>query len=68
MCIPDYSETESVFVLKAHHCLADGLGFSALFLALSDVYDKNALPGLKPLSFCKKVIVNMCLPFLVLRA
>lgn len=55
-------------ILKAHHCLADGLGFATLFLAFSDIYDPKALPAMKPLPCLKKMIVYICLPFLVLRS
>ena len=65
--IPDYKEVESVFVMKSHHCLTDGLGTSSMFLALSDNYDKTALPSLKPVSFCKKVVINLCMPYLYLK-
>lgn len=34
--LPDFSETESVFVFKAHHALFDGLGCAIFFMALSD--------------------------------
>ena len=66
--ITDYKDGQSVLVYKAHHVFCDGLGVAAKFLALSDHYDMNALPALKPMSFCKNVVLYICLPFLVLRA
>ena len=66
--IPDYKDGESVFILKAHHVLSDGLGCSSMGLALSDNYDKNALPALKPLSLCKNFMIHLCLPYLYLKA
>ena len=48
--VPDYSDKESAIIIKVHHCMADGLGFAAFMLAVSDNYDVNILPHLKPLS------------------
>ena len=66
--IPNYKEGQSVFIYKAHHVLTDGLGVSAKFLALSDHYDKNALPAMKPLPFLKNMIIKICLPVLFLKS
>lgn len=54
--------------MKSHHCLADGLGFSFFFLAMSDVWNKDALPALKPLGVVKTILVYTLLPFLMLRS
>jgi NRPS condensation-like uncharacterized protein len=66
--IPKYMDGKGAVILKSHHCLADGLGFSFLFLAISDVWDKNALPALKPMGILKTTLVYTLLPFLVLKS
>lgn len=66
--IPDFKPDVSVLLLKSHHVLSDGLGFSTLFLAFSDIFDPNALPAMKPLPIMKKFLVYTLLPFLVLRS
>ena len=66
--IPKYMDGKGAVILKAHHNLADGLGFSFLFLAISDVWDKSALPALKPMGCLKSTLVYSLLPFLVLKA
>ena len=40
-------------MMKIHHCMFDGLGGAAFFLALSEEYDINVMPAMKPISFCK---------------
>lgn len=57
-----------MIIIKSHHVLFDGLGCSTLFLALSDIFDPEALPGMKPLSVLKKIMIYTLLPFLVLRS
>jgi NRPS condensation-like uncharacterized protein len=66
--VPDFQADKSLVILKSHHVLSDGLGFASLFLAISDVYDPNCLPAMKPLPLAKKFIINLLLPFLVLRS
>ena len=65
--IPDFKDGQGAVIIKAHHVFSDGLGFATFFLALSNVYDKNALPALKPLSFLKQALIYLLLPFLILR-
>jgi hypothetical protein len=66
--IPKYKDGKGAVILKSHHCLADVLGFSFMFLALSDIWDKDALPALKPMGFLKTTIMYMLLPFLLLKS
>ena len=62
--VPNYSEKESAIIIKVHHCMADGLGFAAFMLALSDSYDVDNLPHLKPLSPFRQALVYLALPFM----
>jgi NRPS condensation-like uncharacterized protein len=56
-----------VIILKAHHCFTDGLGFATWFLSMSEgEFDTSALPGLKPLSFFKKLLIKLLYPILLL--
>ena len=66
--IPKFMDGKGAVILKSHHCLADGLGFSFMFLAISDVWDKNSLPALKPMGIIKTILVYTLLPFLILRS
>ena len=45
--IDDYTETESVFVWKVHHSLADGI---ALILFFSNLCDNPKLEDLPPIT------------------
>jgi hypothetical protein len=59
-----------VIVFKVHHCFSDGLGLGSFFLSLmpgKDGYNPEHLPGLKPMSCMKKMIVWVLYPFLVLK-
>ena len=64
--IPDYSQNESVFIMKCQHCMADGLALSSVLLGISDEYDAKALPSLKPLGCFKHAIILLLSPFFVL--
>lgn len=64
--VPDYSDTESAIIIKVHHCMADGLGFAAFMLAVSDNYDVKNLPHLKPLSPFRQTMIYLAAPFFYL--
>lgn len=66
--IPDFQPGKSCIIIKSHHVLFDGLGASTMFMAMSDEFNVSALPGLKPQSLCKKIMIYSFLPFLVLRS
>jgi len=68
LLIPKFKDGKGVVMLKSHHCMSDGLGFSTLFLCLSGEFDPTALPGVKPLGFVKEFIITLMFPFLALRA
>ena len=42
--------------------MADGLGFAAFAHAVSDEYDIDNLPTMKPIPLWKKVLIGLCLP------
>jgi NRPS condensation-like uncharacterized protein len=65
--IPDYSESKSCFIIKASHSMGDGMAFSSLFLALSDVYDSSALPCLRQTPIWLMAFLYLLYPFLVLK-
>jgi hypothetical protein len=64
--IPDYENDKSVLVLKAHHSLADGIGFAHFFLALSDDYNSKNINALKSIPLIKKIIIYILQPFLII--
>ena len=47
--MPNYEDNLSLIICKCHHSLADGLGISTLYLAISDEYDSSYLPALRPI-------------------
>ena len=65
--IPDYSETESIFVYKVHHSVADGLALVMMFFNLTDEPDIKEFPSLT-LRFAawQKVLIHLCVPFMIL--
>ena len=66
--MPKFKDGKGAVIIKAHHSLADGLGFASFFLALSDIWDKNAMPSMKPLGILKKILIYTLLPFLVMKS
>ena len=65
--IPDYSETESIIVYKAHHSTSDGIGVVALFLSMSDNAAENGLAITKTIPLSTKIIAFILSPFLYLK-
>jgi len=63
MYVPDLTPTESAFVFKCHHSMADGLALIGLTCHLGDKFDLSQLPGMKKLSFFEKLYVYSTLPF-----
>ena len=68
MLIPHFKDGKGVVMLKTHHNMSDGLGFSTFFMCLSGEFDPKQLPGVKPLGFIKNVIITILTPFLAARA
>ena len=64
---PKFKNGMGSITIKTHHCFTDGLGFSTLFLALTDKYDSSLLPGLRPLSFVQNCVVTVLYPYLLLK-
>ena len=54
-------------VVKVHHCLADGLAFSAFAMAMSDKYDAKNLPNLKPNPWYIDLMIVVLYPYLVIK-
>jgi hypothetical protein len=54
-------------VLKAHHCLTDGLGLSAFCMALSDEYDAKNLPRINPPHWFFEFLLLLITPYLILK-
>ena len=49
--IPDYSENQSIFLIKFHHVMMDGLALTTVLQAIADEYDYKNINGLKPIPF-----------------
>lgn len=61
--IPDYSETESVFVYKVHHSLADGIANILFFNELTDEPKLEGYPNLLiRFSFLQDLAIKMVMP------
>jgi hypothetical protein len=56
-----------VILFKAHHSFGDGIGCSQFFLVLSEIFDSDALPTLKPISFMQKVVIALLSPWLIIK-
>ena len=46
--IPDYNETESVFVYQVHHSLCDGIAIILMFFSLTDSPKVTDYPTIAP--------------------
>lgn len=68
LLVPNFKDGKGCVILKSHHCMSDGLGFSTMFLCLSGDFDPNSLPGVKPLGLVKDIIITLLYPFLAARA
>ena len=62
--IPDYSETESVFVYKVHHSLADGIANILMFFQLTDKPQFSDYPMISPrFSTLQDIGIKLVMPF-----
>jgi hypothetical protein len=59
---------QGIVLFKAHHSFGDGVSAGQFFMAISDIYDANARPGLKPIPWYKMAILYILSPLLVLKA
>lgn len=66
--IPDFEKDRGVILVKAHHCMSDGVGFGALMLSISGQYTASALPSVKPVSIFFRILLQLLFPFLVVYA
>ena len=59
--VPEFSKDESVFILKIHHCLSDGVTLMAITSTLSDCgYDARNFPRLIPrFSWWQNVLITL---------
>lgn len=63
----DYSPTESIFVYKAHHCVADGIGFILMMSNLVDSPDIKDFPQVTMrFPLWQRFFINLFVPFMVL--
>lgn len=64
--IPDFNDNESLFVMKVHHVVADGLGICLLFASLQDNYNpKDFIQTSEVLSFCYNFLITLLKPFTI---
>lgn len=68
MLIPNFKDGKGAVIVKTHHCMSDGLGFSIMFMCLSGEFDPKSLPGVKPLGIFKDIIITLLTPLLAARA
>ena len=61
--IPDYSETESVFVFKIHHSLADGIAIVLMFFQLIDAPKLEDFPSIMVrFGWLKDIMIKLFMP------
>jgi len=64
--IPDYSETESVFVFKIHHSVADGIALILMMFSLTDQPKVEDYPSIMVrFGWLKNILIHLCMPFLL---
>jgi hypothetical protein len=64
--IEDYSESESIFVYKVHHCVADGIGSILMCANLTDKPDVKTFPYMAlRFAFWQRVLINLTVPFMI---
>ena len=64
--IPDYSETESVFIYKVHHSLGDGIATILMLFNLTDNPDyKDFPPIMMRFSILQEIFITLGTPLLV---
>jgi NRPS condensation-like uncharacterized protein len=64
--LQNYSEKESVLLVKFHHSLADGMGLIGLCASLQDEYNHDQLYEFAPkLNWCQFAGMIITLPFTV---
>ena len=62
--IEDYSPTESAFIYKTHHAVADGIAIVLMYLNLSDDPQLDNVPSVTArISFFNKLIIHLMMPF-----
>ena len=62
--IEDYSPTESAFVYKTHHAVADGIAIILMYLNLGDDPHLDNVPSVTArISFINKLVINLMMPF-----
>jgi hypothetical protein len=65
--IPKFKDGKGAVIFKAHHTLADGIGFAFFSLAISEIWDKEALPAMRPLGFLKTALIYTLLPYFMIK-
>jgi len=64
----DFTETESAFVFKCHHSLADGIAIILMYFNLQDKPDMNDMPRIAvKFSFLQNFICFTILPFIMIK-
>jgi NRPS condensation-like uncharacterized protein len=61
--IPNYNENESLIIMKAHHIMADGMGWILTLGSLQETYDpKQFIQTTQVLSKCRKLTLALLKP------
>ncbi len=66
--IEDYTPTESAYIFKMQHCLADGLALINYLYVLQDDDNVCSLPKMRHFSFLEKVLIYLCSPIAIIYA
>lgn len=63
---PEYSPTESLFVFKVHHCVADGVGLILMTGNLVDNPDVKTFPQITiRFPWWQRILINLLVPFMI---
>jgi len=65
--IENYTASESIFVYKCHHSIADGIGLILMFGNLVDNPDVKTFPAVTlRFPFWQRCLINLTVPFLIM--
>ena len=67
--IPDFTESQSVAMIKVHHCVGDGMALIIMIGLLQDEYLKSQwIQTTSVNTLCKKITISLLKPFTAIYA
>ena len=63
----NFTEDKSLFIIKMHHIMSDGLGIVSFLSNLVDEYDPKILPPMKSFTLLDKLVIYLTIPYYFVR-